>query len=292
MDDRQARPFRRATLLDDALLECPICYNEFDSDERIPLIAFCDTIEALKRMRTAVDAVEVDVEAENAQHALHVQELDVPKGLQLKITGKENELIRELERECGCRIAIPGKDDSSLTWRISGTQDGVEQATARILSSIEQEAMEEWNDEETEEVTVDCSLAKPQSKKKKLQPNRGGMRRGRGGHSSSPWGGRGRGAQGAGGYYSNAGYGAYGGGSYGASTHRGWGASAGGRGGSNRSRGFKRRGDRSGGPASKRDNGGGNFSSSVVSVPIALPTPFYPVPLFYNHPFVPSPFPW
>ena len=174
-------------------------------------------------------------------------------------------------------------------------------------------AMEEWNGKEIEGVAVDCSLAKPQSDKKKKpqpQPNRGGgMRGGRGGPSQSPWGGRGRGAQSGGGYYPNAGYddyaaygagygngygagygmgygdydysyGAYGGGGggYGAPMHGGWGAGWGapaggqgggrmgggrGAGGSNRSRGFKRRGDRSGGPASKRDNGGGDFSSDV-----------------------------
>ena len=51
----------------------------------------------------------------------------------------------------------------------------------RILSTILQ-AMEEWNGKEIEGVAVDCSLAKPQSDKKKKpqpQPNRGGMRGGR-----------------------------------------------------------------------------------------------------------------
>lgn len=169
-------------------------------------------------------------------------------------------------------------------------------------------AMEEWNGKELEGVAIDCSLAKPQTeKKKKPMMGRGrgmGMGMGYGGPGGFG-GGRGRannmgyddygfgggygmgggygdyygggpgygGPGGYGGYgdFQNGGYGppgGYGGGHYGGGPGFGGrgGGFRGGRGGGNRG-GFagrgKRPGDRSGGPASKRDNGAPDFSADV-----------------------------
>lgn len=168
-------------------------------------------------------------------------------------------------------------------------------------------ALEEWNGKELEGVSIDCSLAKPQTEKKKKPMMRGGrgMPMGMGMPYGGPpggFGGRGRpnmypnmgyddygfgGGYGMGGGYGD--YGGYGGpggygGGYGDFQNGGYGPPGGygghfggggfgGRGGgfrggrgANRG-GFagrgKRPGDRTGGPASKRDNGAPDFSADV-----------------------------
>ncbi|KJH52393.1 hnRNP-R, Q splicing factor family [Dictyocaulus viviparus] len=172
-------------------------------------------------------------------------------------------------------------------------------------------ALEEWNGKELEGVVIDCSLAKPQTEKKK-KPIRGrgmGMGMGYGGGPGGFGGGRGRannmypnmgyddygygGGYGMGGGYGDygggygmgpggygGGYGDFqaggygpqggfgGGGHFGGGGFGGRGGGAGFRGGRGGSRGGfsgrgKRPGDRSGGPASKRDNGAPDFSADV-----------------------------
>ncbi|CAJ0595642.1 unnamed protein product [Cylicocyclus nassatus] len=173
-------------------------------------------------------------------------------------------------------------------------------------------ALEEWNGKELEGVSIDCSLAKPQTEKKKKPMMRGrGMGMGMGfGGPPGGFGGRGRannmypnmgfddygygGGYGMGGGYGDYGYGmgggggGYGGGGYGDFQNGGYGGPQGGfgggpfggggfggrgggggfRGGRGGNRGGfagrgKRPGDRSGGPASKRDNGAPDFSADV-----------------------------